>query len=108
MGNEVQFTVAERLAEGSYFPRVSMAWLVKAGAGVEKLLFFPRFSFCPKQPTALCGDSMQINSSAFQVNTSDIFPNGSGLQIRTVVLFPKPLLNNLMGEQEKLRKMSLK
>ena len=48
MGNEVQFTVAEGLAEGSYFPRVSMAWLVKAGAGVEKLLSPP-----PPPPTFL-------------------------------------------------------
>ena len=54
MGNEIQFTVAEGLAEGSYFPRVSMAWLVKAGHGVEKFaVFSSSFSFRPKQPTAL-------------------------------------------------------
>ena len=54
MGNEVQFTVAEGLAEGSYFPRVSMAWLVKARPGEEKFaVFSSSFSFRPKQPTAL-------------------------------------------------------
>lgn len=69
--------------------------------------FFP-FLFTLKNLQLYCGNSMQINSLAFQVNTSHFLPNGgrSGLYLS---LFPKPLLNNLMGEErEKLRKMSLK